>query len=145
MIGQVADVLLGLFSLDGVTDGPREEAGSALSLDEVVLRAALHGRDGEALVPKAAQHDDRHVRKIQIKEDSVELGLFEPFQGIAQPRHTYEIEQHRPRLGQHLPDETRVSRVTLDEQDTGLVGALLSEVTRSPNLLDGEVTRNRPG
>ncbi len=50
-------------ALHRVGDRAREQPGLDLALDQVVLRALLHGADGELLVPPPGEHDDRYVER----------------------------------------------------------------------------------
>ena len=56
-----------LLPLHGIADGPHQQTGVHLPLDQVILHAHLHRLRGGVLIIQSAEHDDRHVRRVGLK------------------------------------------------------------------------------
>ncbi len=98
ILRQVREALLRALPLNGVAHRTGKQLRMALTFDQVVLSALLHGLKGQRLITYAAQHDDRNgrirgmnlpdrrqtkgIRQGEIQEDRVEAALVDVRQPV---------------------------------------------------------------
>ncbi len=121
-------------ALDGVPDTALEEVPVEISLDQVVLRAALHCLHSIPIILDKRQHDNWHaarytserrervlgrgIGKGEVEEYYVDTTLRETLDARGQPIHPVQLKSGRPAdVGKHLPDQTHITRVIFDQQD----------------------------
>jgi hypothetical protein len=125
--------LLGALALDRVAHRAHQEPPLDLALDQVVLRADVHGAHREVLVVVAGEHHDRqmHRRDVhprhrlqplrigqrEIEEHHLERPFGDQLQRLAEPGDVDHVECFAG-LAEQLADQTSVTRVVLDEQDS---------------------------
>ena len=119
-------------ALHRVGDRAADRGAVDATLDQVVLRALLHGLDREQLVLKAAQDHDRHVgrggpqlhqrleaarvRQREVEQHAVGALGHQLVRASVSVRDVGELEL-RARLRQQLLHEAGVAGVVLDQQD----------------------------
>ncbi len=126
---------LGGVALDGVANDARNHPRANLRLDQVVLRAGLHGGHGEFVIAQPRQNHHRRagcpvhavqglqslaVRQAQVEQHHVDSALGEVGKRVAQRARRRDPERsigHR----QGVDDVRRVLGVILDEQDVDRV------------------------
>ncbi len=121
-----------LVTLDRVADRARQQIAVHLPLDEIVLRAVAHRRDGQRFIAQAGEHDDRHVGRVgpdrreraeagavgqgQVEQDDVDAAGAQPLERGREPPDALQLERPRP-VRERLLDEQDVTRVVLHEED----------------------------
>ena len=91
---ELAPMALGPPALDGVADRPPQELAVGAALDQVVLRAGVHGLERQRIVGVPAEHDDGHLRRrLEHGEQRLQAA------GIGQ----LEVQQHAVGAGRPAP------------------------------------------
>ena len=123
---------LGALALDRVPHRVDEQPVVHLPLDQIILRAQLHGLHGHAFVIEAAQHDDRHlgrggvralecvqpkaVRQGHVEQHEVDAAGGQPFEAGRQPVRVDQFEGRVWGVGEVQADQAHITGIVLDEE-----------------------------
>jgi hypothetical protein len=129
----VLELHLVALALDRILHRAQQELAVQASLDQVVLRAAFHGRKRDRGVVVSGEHDDGHggrmrvdlgeglqaeaVGQRQIEQHECGVAGIQPLEAAQQPVLAMHFERYVGVLGDHLADESRVPGVVLDKED----------------------------
>lgn len=118
---------------DCIPDGADQLLGVLSPFDQVVLRAELHGLEGEMLFLEPAQDHDGHpgsrpedpddrlrpirIGQTQIEEDHIVTPAREAPQRLPEGLDSADLEPPGVLLFEHLVDKAGVRGIVLDEQD----------------------------